>query len=456
MRRKLFLALWGTALLGIAVVVGVLRASTQRQVHAFVAQGGPWGLQQTVARLQAYYAQRGSWEGVEAALRAGAAGGSPGHALEHGPRVVLVDAQGRVLFPPEQAGRTWTPEEQAGALPLRHQGRVVGYLVPPGALHVAAATRDLLHRLDWAALMASAVAVAAAAGLSWWLSRRVLRPIYALTRAAQRLAQGDLSVRVPEGGDDELRTLARTFNHMAQALQQAAETRQRMLADIAHELRTPLAVQQAHLEALQDGLFDLTPENLAPVVEQNRLLARLVDDLRTLTLADSGQLPLETQRLDLRTWLPEVVEPFRAAARQRGVALRLTLPPEPLPVQADPARLAQILNNLLGNALRYTPQGGLVEVGAVRKGAQAHLWVRDTGPGLPSGEEERVFERFYRADKSRSRASGGSGLGLSIARSLARAHGGDLTAHNHPEGGAVFSLQLPAAPEAAPDAPRGV
>ncbi len=440
MRRKLFFALLLTAMMGIAVVVLILRTTTQSQVHAFVAEGGPWGLQETIKALESYYATHHSWEGVEQVLqmRPSASGAAP-----HRGGLMMTDAQGRILYPPGQAGQIWTEEQRRGALPLRVDGQVVGYLVPPMAGHAAASSRALFQRLDWAALAAALTALALAAGLAWALSNRILRPVHALTTAARQLAQGDLDVRVPEAGDEELVTLARAFNHMAEALQQAAESRQRLMADIAHELRTPLAVQQAHLEALQDGIYALTPENLTPVVEQNRLLVRLVNDLRTLTLADTGQLTLEKQPLEIREWLPRVVDGFRAAAQQRKITLQVSVPAEPVIVLADAARLEQILHNLLGNALRHTPPGGQIEIVATADADQVRIQVHDSGPGLPPGEEERVFERFYRLDKSRNRASGGSGLGLSIARSLARAHGGDLTAANHPQGGAVFTLHLP-------------
>ena len=439
MRRKLFLALMGTAIVSIATVVLLLRTTTQHQVHAFMDEGSPWGFQETLQALETHYASRGSWEGVADVLDARPSGtGAP-----HSGGLILTDAQGRILYPSARAGKTWTEAQRRAALPVQVDGRTVGYAIPPMAGHGVASSRALLRRLDWAALAAALTALALAAALAWALSNRILRPVHALTTAARQLAQGDLSVRVPESGDEELATLARAFNHMAEALQQAEESRRRLMTDIAHELRTPLAVQQAHLEALQDGVYPLTPENLAPVVEQNHLLARLVRDLRTLTLADTGQLPLERDALDVRTWLPRVVETFRAAAQQRGMALDVALPSESAWVHADAARLEQILHNLLANALRHTPPGGRIEVRAAVAGDEVHIQVRDTGPGLPPGEEERVFERFYRLDKSRARTSGGSGLGLSIARSLARAHGGDLTAANHPQGGAVFTLRLP-------------
>jgi signal transduction histidine kinase len=271
-----------------------------------------------------------------------------------------------------------------------------------------------------------------------------LRPIRDLTLASQKLAAGDLSQRVVIHGNDELATLGLSFNHMADSLQQAEESRRLMTADIAHELRTPLAVQRANLEALQDGVYPLTVENLSPVVEQNHLLTHLVDDLRTLALADAGQIELERTPTDLPTLARRVVEQFQPQAALNQVTLHFSPPATELQlIPLDPIRLEQMLTNLLSNALRYTPQGGQIEVAMIQIPKFACLTVRDSGQGIPQDALPFIFERFYRADKSRSRAEGGSGLGLAIARNLARAHGGDLTATNHASGGALFTLTLP-------------
>jgi signal transduction histidine kinase len=205
-----------------------------------------------------------------------------------------------------------------------------------------------------------------------------------------------------------------------------------------------LAVQRANLEALQDGVYPLTTENLAPVIEQNHLLTALVEDLRTLALADAGQIELVRTPTDLSALVGRVVERFQPQALNQQVKLIITPPVIPLPeVLLDPTRLEQILNNLLSNALRYTPAFGQVEIAIASTPKTALVRVHDSGPGIPSEALPYIFERFYRVDKSRNRAEGGSGLGLAIARQLARAHGGDLTVANHPSGGAVFTLILP-------------
>jgi signal transduction histidine kinase len=255
-------------------------------------------------------------------------------------------------------------------------------------------------------------------------------------------------------GRDELSTLARTFNEMAGSLQRSEEARRAMTADIAHELRNPLAVQRANLEALQDGIYPLTAENLEPILAQNQLLTRLVEDLRTLALAEAGQLHLECVPTDLADLVQRVVERFSAQANLRGVVLETgresgaTPPENPPRLIVDPGRVEQILGNLLSNALRYTPEGGSIKIGLSPLPANGQpqavlLTVQDSGPGIPQEALPHLFERFYRVDRSRSRLEGGTGLGLAIARQLAEAHGGDLKAANHPQGGAVFTLTLP-------------
>jgi signal transduction histidine kinase len=242
---------------------------------------------------------------------------------------------------------------------------------------------------------------------------------------------------------------------MAASLEQSQDSRRALTADIAHELRTPLAVQRAQLEALQDGVYPLTTENLASALDQNLTLARLVDDLRMLALADSGALKLERAPTDLHTLTSRLVERFRPSADARHIALSLeSIPASSLKtgrltadrftVSLDPLRVEQIIANLLSNALRHTPDGGRI---VVRLGAQAgrlRLDVLDSGPGISPEALPHIFERFYRADRSRSRSEGGAGLGLAIARRLAELHGGVLEAANRPEGGAVFTLTLPA------------
>jgi signal transduction histidine kinase len=307
--------------------------------------------------------------------------------------------------------------------------------------------QDLVSRLNQAAITAAAVAGSLSMLIAIFLAYRLLRPVRDLSQSVQKLGAGDLSERAPIYWNDEIAVLARNFNHMADSLQDAEHSRRAMTADIAHELRNPLAVQRANLEALQDGIYPLTPENLEPVMEQNILLSRLVDDLRTLALADAGRLQLERSRVNLATLLGSVVDRYNPQANKNNVEIIKKWPSDQeskrCVISVDSVRIEQVIGNLLSNALRYTPTDGKIRVSLVCSERKIDVDVHDSGPGIAEDSLNYVFERFYRGDTSRSREAGGTGLGLAIARQLAEAHGGELKARNHPDGGAQFTMSLP-------------
>lgn len=257
--------------------------------------------------------------------------------------------------------------------------------------------------------LASLVAVLAVAG-SLLLSRRVLRPIRALTTASHRLAQGDLTKRVEETGRDELALLARSFNRMADSLQHGEERQRRLVADVAHELRTPLANLRGFLEALQDGVVTPSPELFASLHEEAVLQQRIVDDLQELALAEAGTLVYHRSRVDLGELVETCRTAHQAVADAAGVRL-VTSIAEPIPLSADPDRLRQMLGNLVSNALRATTTGGEVSLSVARDGARGVVMVADTGAGIAPEHLPHIFDRFWRADPARGRTTGGSGLG---------------------------------------------
>ena len=317
-------------------------------------------------------------------------------------------------------------------------------LSPPRLSRAERIRRDLLSNLLWAISISGAVAVLFGA----FLARLISRPVTAVSGAAQRVASGDLSARARQfPGNLELIHLSQNFNSMASTLETLERERREMIADIAHELRTPLAVVQARLDAFEDGVLDATPQEIALVSTQIGLLTRLVSDLRILSLADAGRLPLQVAPLDLSALASRISLSFASKARAAGMLLHTDLPGFELPVEADRDRLGQVLINLLENAVRYTPPGGQVTVFAGREAQQAILRVRDSGPGFPPGSQDKLFARFYRAEESRARDGGGSGLGLAIVAALVRAHGGEVHARNVPGAGAEVEVRLPLAEE---------
>ena len=286
-----------------------------------------------------------------------------------------------------------------------------------------------------------------AAALAYRSFRRFADPLAQLMAAADAVAAGDLSVRLAESGPRELRRLSAAFNRMTAELEQSDQRRRSMAADVAHELRTPLHILQGNLEGIQDGVYPASPEQIDLLLDETRQLARLVEDLRLLSLAEAGQLPFEMAPLELADLLAETAAAFDPAAAAAGVELRLAIDPPAagLVLTADAGRLQQALGNLVSNALRHTPPGGAVTLRLTAlPGGGARLQVSDTGAGIPPADLPYLFERFWRGDPARTRGPlSGSGLGLPIARQLVQAHGGRISVESVLAAGTTFTVDLP-------------
>jgi signal transduction histidine kinase len=274
--------------------------------------------------------------------------------------------------------------------------------------------------------------------------RRLAAPTGDVIEAVGRVADGDLSTRVRERGPREARALARAFNAMTSRLEAGEEQRRRLLADVSHELRTPLSVVQGNLEALVDGVHPADESHLEAILEETKVLSRLVEDLRTLSLAESGALALHREPIDVGALAREIVDSFAARAEAAGVALDAAVSTGLPQVDADPVRAREILSNLIANALRYTPRDGRVTVTAQPDGAAVAIDVQDTGAGIAPDRIGRIFDRFYKSPESR-----GAGLGLAIAKQLVEAHGGEISATSVLGTGTDIRFTLPVEPPAA-------
>jgi signal transduction histidine kinase len=288
---------------------------------------------------------------------------------------------------------------------------------------------------------AGATALALLVGIA--LATSLTRPIRELTHATQAMARGELEQEIPVRSQDELGQLAASFNQMSAELARGERVRKQMTADIAHELRTPLSLILGHAEAIRDGVLPATPETLDIVYDEARRLTHLVEDLNTLSLSDAGRLPLHREPVSPAGLLQRAAAAHRPRALARDIALDVDAQDDLPRISADPVRMAQVLDNLLSNAMRYTPRGGRIHLAARQVDGELRLVIQDSGPGIPPEDLARIFDRFYRADKSRQRNEGGSGLGLAIARSIVEGHGGRLWAENAPTGGARFVIALP-------------
>jgi signal transduction histidine kinase len=437
--------------------------------------------------LVEYYAQNGSWVGVETIFNSTLGSGmgrGPGRGMRHGaPRFTLADTTGRVVYD-ETGGKVSTQlsrSEITEAIPLVWQNQTIGYLTvdaPLGQVILTGPAQVFLSQTPRVLLQAGLIAGGLAVLMSIIIARGLSAPLGRLATAARRISRGELDQRVPVKGANEVADLAQAFNEMAANLQQAESLRRNLVADVAHELRTPLSVIQGNLRAILDDVYPLDKAEIAGIYDETLILSRLINDLGELVQAEAGQLSLNIQASALSPLIEGATDLFAELAREKKVNLKVTLPDNLPPVLADPDRVRQVLHNLLTNALRHTPEGGeigiVVEEPEFEQGGAATLTrtreqvrdtspqsddqslagrghiqvsITDTGPGIPAEDLPHVFDRFWRADKSRSREHGGSGLGLAIARQLVEAQGGQIGVESEsvPGQGSRFWFTLPVA-----------
>jgi signal transduction histidine kinase len=322
-----------------------------------------------------------------------------------------------------------------------HVRDALGYVPPDVARHLDMAFSD-------ATLVSLGVAVGAAVltalALSSLVSARVVRPVRVLAGAAQRIARGSHSARVTVRGTDELAQLGGAFNEMAASLERAEQVRRQLLADVAHELRNPLATVESYVEGLADGVLAADEENWSAIRAETARLSRLVDDLQRVSRAEAHELDLHATPADASALVEDAIKAATPAYAAKGVTLRADLEEHSLAVNVDRERIAEVLANLLANALRHTPAGGSVRASTRPNDEFVEIAIADSGEGIAAEHLDRVFERFYRVDPARSRASGGTGIGLAIVRAIVEAHGGTVTASSDGAGrGATFTVRLP-------------
>ena len=416
-------------------------------------------------QLSNYYQEKGSWQGVNDVFinqpllmmdfgaqgpggRMGPLMGNPTQRIDS--RFILLDKDGNVVAdnmqnfdsPPLPA------EQPTSSYPILVNDDTVGtlcvYHLPsdphsPGFFFIEASTR-----IAWITTIITAIL---AMILGFVILRQIVLPLKLMTTAAQKISLGDLSQRVQVSSNDEIGTLAVTFNQMAETLEQDQIQRRNMTADIAHELRTPISIIQANLEAMLDGVLLASPGEIASLRDESALLARLVDDLRLLSLAEAGQLKLVKTNQPVDELLQKTVELFHSQADDQHITLTLNTDPNLPQIFVDTDRISMVIRNLLNNAFRYTPPGGKVELSACLDPSdvkQIRIEVSDSGCGIEAKDLPYIFNRFYRADASRTRSSGGTGIGLAIVKQLVEAHGGNVTVQSpiYNENGTGFGTRF--------------
>jgi signal transduction histidine kinase len=401
-----------------------------------------------IEQMVAHYRREGGWDGVEELL------GLYDSFLPSGPEdyikfeLYFADEGQSVVYGSQEARLVLGANDGSDErLPIDIDGRTRGYL---SVVQIRRNAQDpsttpirpfLIGQVS-SALVSLGVFGAffgVLAGLV--VSRALARPLGQLAETAQRLGKRDFSARAEVKGAIEMRAVAQAFNDMADALSQSEEQRRNLVADVAHELRTPLTVLQANLQALSDGVYPVTAEEIERLLHQTQLLTHLVGELRELSMAEARQLTLNRKPLDLVVVLGQIAISFQPAADQHHIAIQVDAP-QSVWIEADDERLQQVMNNVMDNALRHTPSGGQIRLAVQAVDGKAVLTVSDTGSGIAPEHLPHVFDRFYRADRSRSRQTGGSGLGLAIVKAIVELHGGTITAHSPSVAGVGTTIRI--------------
>ena len=455
---QLILAFTLVVLVAVGAIAILIIQTTDTQFRQYVTNSSMQASGSGLEQLVAYYEQQGSWEGVETLLGQGVFVSRMGDgfpfASGRAPRlmgrldILLADATGKIVYDSaaEMDGGTLRSRERSKALPItQSDGNMIGYLLlsmPRDWTMTGRLEQQFLSGMRNILITGAALAVGLGLIVGAFLSHRLTAPLQRLAAAARAVAGGDLGHKVAVEGSAEISEVGRAFNEMTTALSESERQRRNMVADVAHELRTPLSVIQGNLRAILDDVYEMDKEEISRLYDESRLLGRLVDDLRELALADAGQLRLSLRATELAPVIQESIENLVSGAEAREISLATSLPDDLPRVRADPDRVSQVLRNLLTNALLYTPAGGAITVSASPGYGMVEVAVADTGVGIEPQNLPHIFERFWRADPARARM-GSTGLGLSIAQSLIEAQGGRIWAESAPGQGSTFRFTLP-------------
>jgi two-component system sensor histidine kinase BaeS len=442
---KLLLAFLLVSSISVLLIVFSVRWMTEREFKSYLFDQDQSSI---VSTLTEYYTSHGTWDGVETALFFPAAQPPPRGFVGGRWFFTLVDGNDRVVLagPGDIVGSVLPPSIVAGGVAINVNGITVGTMVTrqPDISENAADTA-FLNRIRQIYTLSAIGVIVLALLLAFLLSRTLTRPIRELTAATRAVSAGKPPHEVLVRSRDELGELAASFNQMYAELARSTELRRQMTADIAHELRTPVSVILGHSEAVHDGVLPPSLETFEIIRDEAARLENLIEDLRTLSRADAGELPIELRPVALEKLLQNVCAVHNHRAAQKNITLQVQVASDLPSVSMDPGRMMQVLNNLVDNALRYTPAGGSVKFSALVVDKMLEIRVQDSGVGIAEAELDRVFDRFYRADPSRQREEGGSGLGLAIARSIVEKHNGRIWAESRLGQGTTIVIHLPIA-----------
>ncbi|MBN2556578.1 MAG: HAMP domain-containing protein [Anaerolineales bacterium] len=443
LQGKLIIAFLLVALTSTAILAGITSRSTQDRFSEYIFNQE---FDSLLYALEDFYRTHGTLDGYQAELFPGPPERPNREPFSPSLAFTVTDPYGGVINrqPDQIGGRREPAGEDSQHAPIVVDGELVGFLtMKPSPFEFNQFEQQFIGRIQSTLLVSMFGAMVVAVALGFLLSRSLSEPVKELNRATEAMAAGNLVQRVQVRSRDEIGKLAESFNQMNAKLERMMAQREQMTADIAHELRTPLSVIIGHTSAGKEGILPVDEEMIAVIDDEARHLERLVQDLRTLSLAEAGELTLKRQPAKVAELLNACTAAYLPAGLDKGVKIETTTAENLPELILDTARFKQVINNLIENALRYAPEGSAIELSAEKEGAFVVFSVADAGKGIPAEECERIFDRLYRRDDARARAEGGSGLGLAIVKTLVENHGGDIRVESELGRGTQFLIRLP-------------
>ena len=439
---KLTLAFLGVSLIGIVLVAFFAARVSGEQVATVLSQQQQ---KEVITIIKDLYRQGESWESIASQIPE-----------EYEPRDFLViDEEDRVLLAGLglRPGQRVPPEFRQDKSELIVNNDSIGFFIVPNVNGRRGpggppppqppSNQTIMNNINRGILIGALGALFISSVVGFVLARRITKPLKEITAASQAIAKGDLSQKINFRSADELGTLANSFNKMSEDLAESQRQRRQMTADIAHDLRTPLSLIVGHAEAIEDGILPASAETIHVIHDEAKRLNHLIEDLRTLSLADTGELTIVKQSVNPKDLLNRAGMAHSPAAREKNIQLTINADTSIPTVDLDPNRISQVLDNLISNAIRYTPENGHVSLGLAQEKDMVKFSIQDSGPGIKNEDLKHIFERFYRADKARTRSEGGSGLGLAIAKSLIQQHQGEIWVTSQIGEGSTFHFSLP-------------
>jgi signal transduction histidine kinase len=440
---KLILSFLVVSLASVSLIAFLARRNTQQEFSNFVFDRNS---SEMVSVLSEYYRVLDTWEGVTPAIFMDNFNPAFYPGGRRPPKFTLVDANGKILVegPGRNLGETVPMVELALGQPILVDNVIVGtLLVGKDTFQVNPMEEHFIQRTGFLGLISAIGAAVLALILGILLAYSITRPIHELIDATQAISEGTLGGQVTVRGRDEISRLAISFNKMSADLARSTHARRQMTADIAHELRTPLSLIIGQAEAVHDGVLPASLENFEIVREEADRLEKLVDDLRILSLADAGELVVSLQSVPPKKMLEEIASIYQTRLEDKRINFQLIIDKNLPDISIDPGRMTQVFTNIIDNAVRFTPENGTITLSAHHVNGQVEITVQDSGPGVPQGDLERIFDRLYRVDAARQHEDNGSGLGLTIAKSIVEMHAGQITAISPPGQGLTIRILLP-------------